>query len=341
MTADPVLTLSWLVLAHLAADFVFQTERIAFAKAAPGFRAWYGLAAHGLVVAVTLIPVALAFGAAGASALVVIAVSHGLIDRAKILLSRRSEARALRTGRHEHGTGSTGYVGPGWTPVPAALFIVDQLVHFAVLVVAWAVWIDGLAPTSTWVAAVDGIVGRWDAAVVHETTLTLVVLAALAIVNIRGAGFFVEALVDPRHAAGSKPGHAPSGATGSFGATTSTGTRGSSEGSASTAAPAPPRLPGSDVPPRVVTTRLITRSAAPDRVGATIGALERILIVTFILTANEAAVGFVLAAKTLARFKQLDDREFAEYYLLGTLASVAVAVLTGLLAVAALATVRG
>ena len=34
----------------------------------------------------------------------------------------------------------------------------------------------------------------------------------------------------------------------------------------------------------------------------------------------------MIAAKTIARFKQLDDRGFAEYYLLGTLASVAVAV---------------
>ena len=44
------------------------------------------------------------------------------------------------------------------------------------------------------------------------------------------------------------------------------------------------------------------------------------------LTGAVAAVGFVIAAKTIARFKQLDDRGFAEYYLLGTLASVAVAV---------------
>jgi hypothetical protein len=74
------------------------------------------------------------------------------------------------------------------------------------------------------------------------------------------------------------------------------------------------------------------------RVGATIGVLERILIVVFVLTGSEAAVGFVVAAKTLARFRLLDDRDFAEYYLLGTLASVAVAIVSGLAARAALAT---
>ena len=62
------------------------------------------------------------------------------------------------------------------------------------------------------------------------------------------------------------------------------------------------------------------------------------LIVAFVLTGSTAAIGFVVAAKTLARFRQLDDRDFAEYYLLGTLASVAVALGSGLLAAAALST---
>jgi hypothetical protein len=40
----------------------------------------------------------------------------------------------------------------------------------------------------------------------------------------------------------------------------------------------------------------------------------------------------VVAAKTVARFRQLDDRQFAEYYLLGTLASITVAILAALVA---------
>ena len=91
-------------------------------------------------------------------------------------------------------------------------------------------------------------------------------------------------------------------------------------------APAPAPRPVSAVP-----------SGAPARIGATIGALERLLIVAFMLTGAVAAVGFVIAAKTIARFKQLDDRGFAEYYLLGTLASVAVAVASALVGQAALA----
>ena len=86
-------------------------------------------------------------------------------------------------------------------------------------------------------------------------------------------------------------------------------------------------------------TRPSVPSGAPARIGATIGALERLLIVVFVLAGAEAAVGLVIAAKTIARFKQLDDRGFAEYYLLGTLASVSVAILSGLVAKAVLATI--
>jgi hypothetical protein len=74
----------------------------------------------------------------------------------------------------------------------------------------------------------------------------------------------------------------------------------------------------------------------PAQVGATIGVLERLLIVTLLLVGADAAIGFVIAAKTIARFRLLDDRDFAEYYLLGTLASVSVAIVTALAARAVL-----
>lgn len=73
------------------------------------------------------------------------------------------------------------------------------------------------------------------------------------------------------------------------------------------------------------------------RVGATIGVIERLLIAALVLAGGVAAVGLVIAAKTIARFRQLEDRLFAEYYLLGTLASVALAVITSLVAQLALA----
>ena len=38
-----------------------------------------------------------------------------------------------------------------------------------------------------------------------------------------------------------------------------------------------------------------------------------------------ASIGFVLAAKALARFQSLNDRDFAEYFLIGTFASLVTA----------------
>ncbi|PYP70567.1 MAG: hypothetical protein DMD36_06230 [Gemmatimonadetes bacterium] len=63
--------------------------------------------------------------------------------------------------------------------------------------------------------------------------------------------------------------------------------------------------------------------------GRMIGALERALVLTLILLGEYGAVGWIIAAKSLARFKALEDREFAEYFLIGTLASYLLAVLAG------------
>jgi len=65
MTADPILTLAWLILAHLVADFLIQTSGVVAAKTARGGRALRGFANHALGVAVCLVPVALAFGGPG------------------------------------------------------------------------------------------------------------------------------------------------------------------------------------------------------------------------------------------------------------------------------------
>lgn len=63
--------------------------------------------------------------------------------------------------------------------------------------------------------------------------------------------------------------------------------------------------------------------------GRTIGALERGLAFTLVLLGEYSAIGWIIAAKSLARFRALDDREFAEYFLIGTLASLLLAVLAG------------
>ena len=65
-------------------------------------------------------------------------------------------------------------------------------------------------------------------------------------------------------------------------------------------------------------------------VGLIIGNLERILIFTLVLVDQYAAIGLVLAAKSIARFEDLKKREFAEYYLIGTLLSALIAIAAGI-----------
>lgn len=63
--------------------------------------------------------------------------------------------------------------------------------------------------------------------------------------------------------------------------------------------------------------------------GRKLGCLERILMLLFVVGGQYEALGLILAAKGLIRSKEFEDRDFTEYFLLGSLASVLVAVVTG------------
>lgn len=63
--------------------------------------------------------------------------------------------------------------------------------------------------------------------------------------------------------------------------------------------------------------------------GRLIGVLERALALTLVLLGQYGALGLLIAAKALARFRALEDRDFAEYFLIGTLASLLQALLVG------------
>ena len=68
--------------------------------------------------------------------------------------------------------------------------------------------------------------------------------------------------------------------------------------------------------------------------GNYIGILERLFVFSFILTGHFEAIGFLLAAKSIFRFGDLQeakDRKLTEYVLIGTLISFGIAILTGLI----------
>lgn len=75
-------------------------------------------------------------------------------------------------------------------------------------------------------------------------------------------------------------------------------------------------------------------SGSLEKAGKYIGMLERVLIFVFIVVNQWAAIGFLIAAKSVFRFSDLSrakDRMLTEYVLIGTLISFGSAILIGLL----------
>ncbi len=355
---DTVLVLVWLIFAHLVADFVLQNDWIAMNKAQDGRAGYQALAVHGLHVGLCLLPAILAFGLPGLAYVGVVVVSHMVVDRWKVQATRRAERAALDAAqRRLAGTGESPASGLGsaWTPWPGMLFLADQVLHLTIALVGWLVLLEGVALQPVFVDAVNVVLRSWDRATVHAAVLTGVVLVGLFLLNTRAAYYFVLALVSPRELPEASrtpdaPAIAPAVAAAPSSYTVRVGPLVATvEPGVVAPTPAAP-VPASPTPAGTTTAtpspgepaphpRPSVPSGAPARIGATIGALERLLIVVFVLVGAEAAVGFVIAAKTIARFKQLDDRGFAEYYLLGTLASVSVAILSAIVAKAALGTI--
>jgi hypothetical protein len=65
------------------------------------------------------------------------------------------------------------------------------------------------------------------------------------------------------------------------------------------------------------------------RRGRLIGNMERIVLAMLAAVGSYPAIGFLVAAKGLVRSKEFEDRDYAEYFLVGTLASTTLALATG------------
>lgn len=63
--------------------------------------------------------------------------------------------------------------------------------------------------------------------------------------------------------------------------------------------------------------------------GRTIGNIERLLMLILIGAESYEALGLLVAAKGLIRAREFEDRDFAEYFIIGSLSSAAVALLVG------------
>ncbi|AWV96825.1 DUF3307 domain-containing protein [Arcticibacterium luteifluviistationis] len=73
------------------------------------------------------------------------------------------------------------------------------------------------------------------------------------------------------------------------------------------------------------------RQESLQKAGLWIGVFERVLILTFILTNQFSAMGFLIATKAILRFKDTETKQM-EYVLIGTLMSITPTILLGILA---------
>lgn len=74
-------------------------------------------------------------------------------------------------------------------------------------------------------------------------------------------------------------------------------------------------------------TKNVCQEDADNKAGSVIGILERLLVLVLGLMGLYASIALVLTAKSIARFKLLEDKSFAEKYLVGTLLSMLIAIL--------------
>jgi len=65
--------------------------------------------------------------------------------------------------------------------------------------------------------------------------------------------------------------------------------------------------------------------------GRMIGFFEAFIITLLVALGQWQAIGFLIAAKAIGRIKRLEEREFSEYFLIGTLANVSISIVAGIL----------
>jgi hypothetical protein len=77
----------------------------------------------------------------------------------------------------------------------------------------------------------------------------------------------------------------------------------------------------------------IVDASALGNAGKWIGIIERVVILTLVFNHQYAAIGLLITAKSLLRFSEANRAEIkTEYLLIGTLISITIAILTGLIA---------
>ncbi len=288
-----------MVLAHLIGDYLLQWRRLAEDKEKGDLLA---LLLHVLLYALAMnivfrcVPWNRAL-----YTWAILSVSHGIIDFVRVRADKK------------------------WSSPRAKLvsFCVDQLLHLGLIILCWRLFLQGQRTEFfVWMS-----VQPWFRPGLRYALLLGVIWQPTAILVRK-----VLALLPPPKeaaAAPAAPETAPEEAKAAPEASEAAPEEAKAAPEASEAAPeeAPAGAEPEEAP--------AAAEAAPEerdfRSGELIGKLERVIVAALVLAGAASTIGFVLTAKSVARFKQMEDRNFAERYLVGTLLSVCVALAAALI----------
>jgi hypothetical protein len=246
----PFRTLLAVYLAHLLADFVFQTHRLVEQKRRrqPGAYLLHGLIHYLCAVILTGFFVPGSFLSFRTHVVIAgLALVHLLIDLAKMLL-----------------------IGKGLMHDGSPAFVTDQFLHF--LTVVLAAWLLSPAvPPSELTALLQ------SSRIIQNKFLAVPVVYVGVMF---GGGYLIRFLT--RSMAEDVKSHSPERA-----------------------------------------------AEQLQNAGLYIGWLERFLVLTALLLQSPATVGLILTAKSIARYPEFKSERFAEYFLIGTLLSISIALVGG------------
>lgn len=186
-----------------------------------------------------------------------------------------------------------------WMGDGIGAFLIDQAVHLAVIV-GVAVWLPD--------TVADGVIGSW-ATPVQTLISQAMVLTSGVILAVMAGGIVIGKLLDALAAERDKADDADHGEQTDPAASTDQTDQNATDKEAR-------GLPGG---------------------GEYIGWLERGLTLLFLLIGQPEGIGLMLAAKSVLRFSDRNARAHTEYVIIGTMLSFGWAIVTGVLARAALA----
>lgn len=287
-----------MVLAHLIGDYLLQWRKLAEDKDRGDTVA---LILHALLYALAMnivfrcVPWNRAL-----STWAILSVSHGIIDFVRVRADKK------------------------WTSPRAKLisYCVDQLLHLGLIVLCWRLFLQGQrTEIFVWIS-----VQPWFRPALCYGLLLGVIWQPTAILVRK-----VLALLPPPKEEAEAPKEetkeAPAAAPAEPNAVPA-----ASEAAPEEASAAPEQTAPAAEEEKAGPAAEAKPEEADFRSGELIGKLERVIVAALVLAGAASTIGFVLTAKSVARFKQMDDRNFAERYLVGTLLSVCVALGAALIA---------